>query len=92
MLTIFYFCTSIYASVIIIKVTGAITSGLTGSAVTHSDIGGYNVNTNTSMNDSMYFVRTPELLKRWTEVSAFGFGKYFFVFRCMICIHTCIYK
>ena len=57
-------------------VTGALSSGLTGHALTHSDIGGYNVETalngNCSEGDPMYYVRTPELLKRWSELAAFG--------------------
>ncbi len=52
-------------------VTGALSSGLTGHAITHSDIGGYTVET---IDPSMYYVRSPELLQRWTELAAFGFG------------------
>lgn len=53
---------------------GALSSGLVGHAVTHSDIGGYTVET--TLGDDMYYVRTPELLKRWSEFGAFGFGKF----------------
>jgi alpha-glucosidase len=53
-------------------ITGALSAGLTGHAVTHSDIGGYNVVT--SYGPSMYYVRSPELLKRWSEFAAFGSG------------------
>ena len=53
-------------------ITGALSSGLTGHAFTHSDIGGYNVET--ELGKSMYYVRSPELLKRWTEMAAFGFA------------------
>jgi hypothetical protein len=44
-----------------------------GHAVTHSDIGGYTVETD--LGDDMYYVRTPELLQRWSEMGAFGFGE-----------------
>lgn len=50
--------------------TGALSSGLTGQTLTHSDIGGYNVELNLS--PDKYYIRTPELLKRWTEFAAFG--------------------
>jgi alpha-glucosidase len=53
-------------------ITGALSSGLTGHALTHSDIGGYTVET--ELGQSMYYVRSPELLKRWTELAAFGFA------------------
>ena len=53
--------------------TGALSSGLVGHAVTHSDIGGYTVESDLPGSE-MYYVRTPELLKRWSELSAFGFG------------------
>ena len=60
--------------------TGALSSGLVGHAVTHSDIGGYTVETD--LGADMYYVRTPELLQRWSEMGAFGFGNclllYFF--------------
>ena len=62
-------------------ITGALSSGLVGHAITHSDIGGYtvetslNVSSGTSATDSgLYYVRTPELLKRWSELAAFGSG------------------
>jgi alpha-glucosidase len=53
--------------------TGALSSGLTGHAITHSDIGGYNEVTNNG--PTMYYARTPELLQRWSEFAAFGSGK-----------------
>lgn len=53
-------------------ITGALSSGLTGHALTHSDIGGYTVET--TLGKSMYYIRTPELLQRWTEMGAFGFA------------------
>lgn len=52
--------------------TGALSSGLVGHAITHSDIGGYTVEMD--LGEDMYYVRTPELLQRWSEMSAFGFG------------------
>lgn len=52
--------------------TGAFSSGLTGHTITHSDIGGYT--TETDLGPENFYVRSPELLKRWTELSAFGFG------------------
>lgn len=55
-------------------ITGALSSGLTGQALTHSDIGGYNVVFN--LGPDMYYVRTPELLKRWSELAAFGSALY----------------
>jgi len=43
-------------------------SGVSGTPLTHSDIGGY-----TSINAVVHdYVRTPELLQRWTEFAAFG--------------------
>lgn len=54
-------------------ITGALSSGLVGHSITHSDIGGYNVELD--LGDDMYYVRTPELLQRWSEMAAFGFGK-----------------
>jgi alpha-glucosidase (family GH31 glycosyl hydrolase) len=56
--------------------TGALSSGLVGHAITHSDIGGYTVET--SLGADMYYVRTPELLQRWSEMGAFGFGEFSF--------------
>jgi hypothetical protein len=53
--------------------TGALSSGLVGHAITHSDIGGYTVETD--LGENMYYVRTPELLQRWSEMGAFGFGE-----------------
>jgi sulfoquinovosidase len=58
-----------------LAVLGALSSGLVGHAITHSDIGGYTVETD--LGADMYYVRTPELLQRWTEMSAFGFGTYY---------------
>lgn len=51
-------------------ITGALTGGLTGQSVTHSDIGGYNVVSNRG--PTMYYIRSVELLKRWSELAAFG--------------------
>jgi len=53
-------------------ITGAVSSGLTGSALTHSDIGGYNSVFNLGTTPGMYFTRSAELLKRWSEFAAFG--------------------
>jgi sulfoquinovosidase len=55
-------------------ITGALSSGLTGHAITHSDIGGYN--TVTTYGSSMYYVRSAELLMRWSELAAFGSALY----------------
>jgi alpha-glucosidase (family GH31 glycosyl hydrolase) len=44
---------------------GFLTAGMSGNTITHSDIGGYT-------QFSMLFVRSRELLMRWTELSAFG--------------------
>ena len=55
-------------------ITGAVSSGLTGSALTHSDIGGYNSVFTLGTADGMYFTRSAELLKRWSEFAAFGSG------------------
>jgi len=51
---------------------GALSSALCGHAITHSDIGGYTVETNLGPN--MTYIRSEELLKRWTELSTFGAG------------------
>lgn len=48
-------------------VTGLLSSGLSGFSLNHSDIGGYTTLTNKPLN----IVRSPELLKRWTELNAF---------------------
>ena len=32
------------------------------------------------MPEGMNYIRTPELLKRWSEFSAFGFGMYYCYF------------
>jgi alpha-glucosidase (family GH31 glycosyl hydrolase) len=47
---------------------GALSSGLCGHTITHSDIGGYNVNFDYN------YVRNEEILSRWSELSAFGAG------------------
>lgn len=51
--------------------TGALSSGLSGHSLTHSDIGGYNAYKG---GPDMTYVRTPELLMRWSEMGAFGFA------------------
>lgn len=62
-------------------ITGALSSGLVGHAITHSDIGGYTVETGLgNASSGLFYVRTPELLKRWTELSAFGFGKSYYYY------------
>jgi alpha-glucosidase (family GH31 glycosyl hydrolase) len=50
---------------------GALSSGLTGQTVTHSDIGGYNAFLSPSPINVTY-VRDAELLQRWAEFAAFG--------------------
>ncbi|RYG66776.1 hypothetical protein EON64_09000, partial [archaeon] len=50
--------------------TGALSSGLGGHSLTHSDIGGYNAYNG---GPDMTYIRTPELLMRWSEMGAFGF-------------------
>jgi len=47
---------------------GAITSGIGGHSLTHSDIGGYTM----QEVGPLPFVRTRELLLRWMELAAFG--------------------
>ena len=42
-----------------------------GHTITHSDIGGYTVE---QLGPNMTFIRSEELLKRWTELSTFGAG------------------
>ena len=49
-------------------ITGALSAGLGGHALTHSDIGGYTMQ---EMKPFPY-VRSVELLMRWTEFAAFG--------------------
>lgn len=49
-------------------ILGALSSGLSGHTITHSDIGGYNINFDYG------YVRDEELLSRWSELSAFGAG------------------
>lgn len=48
-------------------VTGMLTGGLSGFALNHSDIGGYT----TIPNPLQTYARSPELLQRWAELSAF---------------------
>lgn len=47
-------------------VIGMLTSGLSGFALQHSDIGGY-----TAINTVLTYLRTKELFVRWCELSAF---------------------
>ena len=49
-------------------VTGLLSSGLSGYAFNHSDIGGYTTIDNALQN----YHRSAELLERWTELSAFN--------------------
>lgn len=49
-------------------ILGALSSGLSGHTITHSDIGGYNVNFDYG------YVRDEEILSRWSELSTFGAG------------------
>jgi alpha-glucosidase (family GH31 glycosyl hydrolase) len=49
-------------------ILGALASGLCGHTISHSDIGGYNVNYDYG------YVRDEEILSRWTELSTFGSG------------------
>ena len=49
-------------------ILGALSSGLSGHTITHSDIGGYNINFDYG------YVRDEEILSRWSELSAFGAG------------------
>jgi alpha-glucosidase (family GH31 glycosyl hydrolase) len=49
-------------------ITGALSSGLCGHTISHSDIGGYNVNFDYG------YVRDEEILSRWSELTAFGAG------------------
>eukprot|EP00981_Chlorochromonas_danica_P010287 scaffold3079_cov187-Ochromonas_danica.AAC.14 len=56
-------------------ILGALSSGLCGHAITHSDLGGYNAeNGLDDGNPDMIYLRSDELLKRWVEMGAFGFG------------------
>ena len=53
-------------------ILGALSSGMTGHSITHTDIGGYNV---VEPSDAPYsYLRTEELLSRWTEFAAFSAG------------------
>lgn len=51
-------------------VLGALSGGLCGHAITHSDIGGYT--TETDLGPDMTYTRSSELLMRWSELAAFG--------------------
>ncbi len=60
--------------------TGALASALSGHALSHSDIGGYNAEINVSVTDPvtgqtqvLNYIRSDELLMRWSEFGAFGF-------------------
>lgn len=54
-------------------IVGALSSGLSGHALTHSDIGGYNaVKKEESEYGPLIYLRSSELLKRWSELAAFG--------------------
>jgi sulfoquinovosidase len=54
-------------------IIGALSSGLTGQSITHSDIGGYNFeNITTSNGTRIIYTRSKELLMRWSEVACFG--------------------
>lgn len=48
--------------------TGALSGGLCGHSLTHSDIGGYTI----QERGPMAYIRTEELLLRWIEATAFG--------------------
>jgi len=51
-------------------ILGALSGGISGHAMSHSDIGGYTV---TEYEEpGCTFLRTEELLNRWTELSTFG--------------------
>eukprot|EP00854_Cymbomonas_tetramitiformis_P020636 gene20636-24738_t len=50
-------------------VIGALSSGLSGISMTHSDIGGF---TNMNLSHTMVYLRSKELLLRWCEMSAFS--------------------
>ena len=49
-------------------VTGLLTASLSGMSVNHSDVGGYT----TIEHPTVSIHRSPELLKRWLELNAFG--------------------
>jgi alpha-glucosidase (family GH31 glycosyl hydrolase) len=52
---------------------GALSSGLTGHAVTHSDIGGYTALLQDSLPiDHLGYTRDAELLARWSEAATFS--------------------
>ncbi len=48
--------------------TGILTGGLSGFAINHADIGGY---TNINFGFTPKYLRTPKLMQKWTEMSAF---------------------
>lgn len=54
-------------------ISAAVSSGLVGHALTHSDIGGYNMIA-AGPGQEIEYIRNAELLKRWTEMGAFGFA------------------
>jgi alpha-glucosidase len=51
-------------------ILGALSGGISGHAMSHSDIGGYTVTEYDA--PGCTFLRTEELLNRWTELSTFG--------------------
>ena len=53
-------------------VLGALSGGLSGHSITHTDIGGYTVTSYPL--PSCTFMRSEELLNRWTEFATFGAG------------------
>ncbi len=56
-------------------ILGALSSGISGHSITHTDIGGYNVAFyNDSVCSGCTYVRSEELLSRWSEMAAFGAG------------------
>src|SRR3546814_8236 len=54
-------------------ITGALTGGLFGHSLTHSDIGGYTME---ELGTILNYTRSSELLKRWSELAAFGSALY----------------
>lgn len=53
-------------------VAGAMSSGLSGMTVTHSDIGGYNAEIDVDGTSDMDYIRSAQLLLRWSEFAAFS--------------------
>jgi alpha-glucosidase len=51
---------------------GVLTSGLTGSTLTHSDLGGYTAMELVIEGQGYSYCRSKELLLRWMEMSAFS--------------------